>query len=148
LHALQKQGQTPKAMVDRAWRSYMASRLLEKRLADEIVALVRVALERLELLSESVDVLLGGGLFSSGSELLFRAVEQRLAAIAPHARPRVTDSPPIVGAALLGLDELAAGERAQARLRRELKRIFASARKEEQRRQARPRSNARPARHH
>jgi hypothetical protein len=37
----------------------------------------------------------------------------------------VTDSPPIVGAALLGLDELAADAHAQARLRRELGDVFA-----------------------
>jgi len=32
----------------------------------------------------------------------------------------VTSSPPVVGAALLGLDELQAGQDAQARARREL----------------------------
>jgi N-acetylglucosamine kinase-like BadF-type ATPase len=101
----------------------VAAEILE-RLADEIVALVRVALHRLALTNDSVDVLLGGGLFLSGSALLVRAVEERLAAVAPRATARVTDSPPIVGAALLGLDELAADADAQARLRRELGQAF------------------------
>jgi N-acetylglucosamine kinase-like BadF-type ATPase len=102
----------------------VAAEILE-RLADEVVALVRVALQRLELIDEPVDVLLGGGLFLSGSELLARAVEERLAELAPRAVAHVTDSPPIVGAALLGLDELAADAHAQARLRRELGDVFA-----------------------
>ena len=108
-----------------------AAASIVERLADEIVALVRVALERLALLDESVEVLLGGGLFLSGSELLFRDVEERLIEVAPKARPRVTDSPPIVGAALLGLDELAAGGEANARLRRELTEAFTQARRDE-----------------
>jgi N-acetylglucosamine kinase-like BadF-type ATPase len=102
----------------------VAAEILE-RLADEIVALVRVALERLELTDESVDVLLGGGLFLSGSAFLVNAVEERLAAVAPRAAARVTDSPPIVGAVLLGLDELEAGGDAQERARSELAAAFA-----------------------
>ncbi|HYY03562.1 MAG TPA: BadF/BadG/BcrA/BcrD ATPase family protein [Gaiellaceae bacterium] len=101
----------------------VAAEILE-RLADEIVALVRVALQRLELANERVDVLLGGGLFLSGSAFLVGAVEERLAAVAPRATARVTDSPPIVGAALLGLDQLAADADAQARLRMELSEAF------------------------
>jgi N-acetylglucosamine kinase-like BadF-type ATPase len=102
----------------------VAAEILE-RLADEIIALVRVALERLELTNMSVDVLLGGGLFLSGSAFLVRAVEERLVAVAPHAVARVTDSPPIVGAALLGLDEIAADGEAQERARSELGTAFA-----------------------
>ena len=102
----------------------VAGEILE-RLADEIVALVRVALQRLDLADDSTDVLLGGGLFLSGSAFLVRAVEERLAAVATRARARVTDSPPIVGAALLGLDELAAGGEAQERARSELGAAFA-----------------------
>jgi N-acetylglucosamine kinase-like BadF-type ATPase len=97
----------------------VAAEIVE-RLADEIVALVRVALTRLSLLGESVEVLLGGGLFLSGSEILFREVEARLAGVAPLARPQVSDSPPIVGAALLGLDEVGSDAEAQLRVRREL----------------------------
>ena len=38
----------------------------------------------------------------------------------PQITARVVPEPPIVGAALLGLDELAAGPAAQARVRREM----------------------------
>jgi N-acetylglucosamine kinase-like BadF-type ATPase len=111
-------------VLDAAPSDRVAAEILE-RLADEIVALVRVALERLELTAEQVDVLLGGGLFLSGSELLIEGVEERLEATAPHAVAHVTHSPPIVGAALLGLDEVAADMQAQARLRKELGEAFA-----------------------
>jgi hypothetical protein len=90
------------------------------RLTDEVVALVRVALERLELTDTPVEILLGGGLTRSGDGRLVGAVEAGLDEVAPAATVHVTSSPPIVGAALLGLDELQAGAAAQTRLRQEL----------------------------
>lgn len=111
-------------VLDLAPRDAVAAEIVE-HLADEIGALVRVSLERLDLMHEAVDVLLGGGLFLSGSAFLIGAVEGRLAAAAPHAKAQVTDSPPIVGAALLGLDAVAANVDAQERLRRELGNAFA-----------------------
>jgi N-acetylglucosamine kinase-like BadF-type ATPase len=102
----------------------VAAEIVE-RLADEVVALVRVALERLTLSDASVEVLLGGGMFRSRSTFLFAAIEARLAEIAPRATPHVTDSPPIVGAALLALDQVAADRDAQARVRRELGELVA-----------------------
>jgi len=96
------------------------ARSILARQTDEIVALVRVALERLELTTAPVEVLLGGGLTRSGDGRLIAAVQAGLEPIAPAATARVASSPPIVGAALLGLDELEAGADAQGRLRREL----------------------------
>jgi hypothetical protein len=55
----------------------------------------------------------------SGYDRLIEGVRDGLAEVAPLARAHVTSSPPIVGAALLGLDELEAGADAQARARRE-----------------------------
>jgi N-acetylglucosamine kinase-like BadF-type ATPase len=91
-----------------------------ERLADEIVALTRVSIERLELSSEPVEVLLGGGLIRADDGSLVAAVEATLSEIAPSATVRAASSPPIVGAALLGLDEFGANSEAQERLRREL----------------------------
>jgi N-acetylglucosamine kinase-like BadF-type ATPase len=90
------------------------------RLAAEIVALVRVALERLELTATPVEVLLGGGLTRSGDGRLIGAVQAALKEVAPAASVHATSSPPIVGAALLGLDRLEADTEAQARARHEL----------------------------
>jgi N-acetylglucosamine kinase-like BadF-type ATPase len=94
------------------------------RLAKEVVTMIRVILERLELTQEPVPVALGGGLMQSGDERLIGAVKAGLARVAPAVSVHVTSSPPIVGAALLGLDELDAGAGAQERLRRELGQVF------------------------
>jgi N-acetylglucosamine kinase-like BadF-type ATPase len=104
-------------------RSDSVARGILERLAAEIVALTRVSLARLELTGE-VEVLLGGGLIQAGDGLLVVAVETGLGEIAPTATVRATSSPPIVGAALLGLDHFRANAEAQQRLRRELADAF------------------------
>ena len=75
------------------------------------------ALRRLELLGEPVTVVLGGGVLTAGHSVLLDRVTGLLADVAPKAVPRVVDVPPVVGAALLGLDHTAAGASAQERLR-------------------------------
>jgi N-acetylglucosamine kinase-like BadF-type ATPase len=95
-----------------------------EQLAEEVVTMVRVTLERLGLTEEPVEVALGGGLMQSGDIRLIGAVEVGLRLVAPAATLHVTGSPPIVGAALLGLDQLGAGAQAQQRLREELAERF------------------------
>jgi N-acetylglucosamine kinase-like BadF-type ATPase len=90
------------------------------RQAAEVVAMSLAALDRLGLTHERVDVVLGGGVLQSGNDRLLRGVENGLHDVGPALLVRVASSPPIVGAALLGLDELSAGADAQARLRAEL----------------------------
>jgi N-acetylglucosamine kinase-like BadF-type ATPase len=90
------------------------------RLADEISAFAAVAIERLELTGEEFEVVLGGGLVRRGPGRLVGAVRRQVAAVAPGAHVLVADAPPIAGAALLALDDLAASAEAKARLRREL----------------------------
>ncbi|MFI5533307.1 N-acetylglucosamine kinase [Kitasatospora sp. NPDC051853] len=87
------------------------------RQADEIVRLAAVALRRLDLLAQAAPVVLGGGVLAARHPLLLDNVIARLAATAPLAEPRVVVAPPVLGAALLGLDHLAAGATAQQRLR-------------------------------
>jgi N-acetylglucosamine kinase-like BadF-type ATPase len=94
------------------------------KLADEVIALARVTLSRLELTSEPVEVLLGGGVLQSVDGDLLAAIEDGLRAVGPSITVRPTATPAIVGAALLGLDELEAAPEAQARLRRELGEAF------------------------
>ena len=90
------------------------------RLASEVVALARVSLERLDLTNEPTEVLLGGGLLRAGDGRLLAAIDAGMREVAPAVSVRATASPPIVGAALLGLDELGAGPEAQTRIRAEL----------------------------
>ena len=94
------------------------------RLAEEVVTMIRVTLERLDLTDRAVPVALGGGLMQSGDARLIGAIKAGLARVAPAAGVHVTGSPPIVGAALLGLDELGAGTEAQQRLRHEFRELL------------------------
>jgi N-acetylglucosamine kinase-like BadF-type ATPase len=95
-----------------------------RHLASEVIALARVALTRLELTREPVEVLLGGGVLQDVDGDLLVAIDSGLREAAPNVTVRPTASAAIVGAALLGLDELEAGPEAQARLRRELGAAF------------------------
>lgn len=88
-----------------------------ERMADEIVAMARVAITRLGLEPAPVPVVLGGGVMRAGWALLSGRVEAGIAAVAPRARPRLVDEPPVVGAALSGLDALGAPAGAHATLR-------------------------------
>jgi N-acetylglucosamine kinase-like BadF-type ATPase len=90
------------------------------RLASEVAALARVALVRLGLAEQPVEVVLGGGLLQSGGGGLVKAIEAQLRTVGAAITVRVASSPPVVGAALLGLDELGAGFEEQRRLRDEL----------------------------
>jgi hypothetical protein len=60
----------------------------------------------------------------SGDHRLISAVASGLHDVAPAAIVKATSSPPVVGAALLGLDELEAGPEAQRRAREELTNAF------------------------
>jgi N-acetylglucosamine kinase-like BadF-type ATPase len=94
-----------------------------RRLAAEVVALGRVALKRLGLSDEPAEVLLGGGVLQDADGDLLAAIAGGLREHAPKATVRPTASPAIVGAALLGLDELAASPEAQRRLRAEFEEV-------------------------
>jgi N-acetylglucosamine kinase-like BadF-type ATPase len=102
-----------------AERDAVAAGILD-RLADEVVALARVALTRLDLTRTPVEVLLGGGLLAAATPRLVHGIADGLRAVGPAIVPRVVAAPPIVGAALLGLDELGAEPGAHARARAEL----------------------------
>jgi N-acetylglucosamine kinase-like BadF-type ATPase len=90
------------------------------RLAGEIVALARAALTRLGLERRPVEVVLGGGLLRAGNPRLEAAVVAGLADVGGAVSVHTTAAPPVVGAALLGLDRLGSGEEAKERARREL----------------------------
>ncbi len=86
------------------------AREIATRLGDEVVALARVALRRLELTDRDPEVVLGGGLMRACPRRLDRGGSPRgSSAVAPAAEVRLATNAPIVGAALLGLDELGAG---------------------------------------
>src|SRR5665647_2759158 len=97
------------------------------RQADEVVALVVSAARRLHLVRRDVEVVLGGGLIRAGDGSFLGRIQAGIRSAVPAARTKPLDVPPVVGAALLGLDRIGgvssaagAGAGAAARLRRTL----------------------------
>jgi hypothetical protein len=77
-----------------------------RRLVDEVAAFVRVAAARLELETEAVEVVLGGGLLQHAAPELIAEISAHVHATMPHAFVHPTAVSAIVGSALLALDEL------------------------------------------
>ncbi|GAA0404311.1 N-acetylglucosamine kinase [Acrocarpospora corrugata] len=87
------------------------------RMAEEVALLGTVAMRRAGLLESRCEVVLGGGVLTARDPLLTALIEERYAAAAPHATLIVTEVPPIVGAALYGLDHFGAPPAAYDRVR-------------------------------
>ena len=79
---------------------------LVHRQAVEIALLVTNALERLSLTTAEPEVVLGGGMLTSGEALLVDVVVELILKTAPQARISVVQDAPILGSALLGLEAL------------------------------------------
>jgi hypothetical protein len=75
------------------------------------------AMRRLDLTGQATPVILGGGVITARNPRLLDSITRQLVAAAPRAQVRVIDVPPVVGAALLGLDQVDAPPAAEARLR-------------------------------
>jgi N-acetylglucosamine kinase-like BadF-type ATPase len=90
---------------------------LVRRQAEEVVALAVAAMRRLGVLGEPIPVVLGGGVLTAGHPQLMDEIDSRLSDAAPLAEPRVVRTPPVVGAALLGLDRIDAAPDVRERLR-------------------------------
>jgi N-acetylglucosamine kinase-like BadF-type ATPase len=91
-----------------------------RRLADEVVTFATAAMRRLDLLDESPDVVLGGGLMRAASPDVIARIASGVQEVASRAKVIAVKTGPIVGAALLGLDEMGAGVAAGERVRIEL----------------------------
>jgi N-acetylglucosamine kinase-like BadF-type ATPase len=83
----------------------------------EVVAMAGAAIGRLGLAGLDVEVVCGGGLFSRDAPAFGERIRAELAGLAPAARLTQLTAPPVVGAALLGLDRLGAPPGAAERLR-------------------------------
>ena len=90
---------------------------LVRRQAEEVVALAVAAMRRLGVLGEAIPVVLGGGVLTAGHAPLMDEIVRLLARQAPLAEATVVRAPPVVGAALLGLDRWGAPPEVRTRLR-------------------------------
>ena len=92
------------------------------RLADELVAMAGALIRRLRMTEINPEVVLGGGVFGATDPAFYARIEAGVKAVAPEASIVRLTAPPVLGAALLGLDRLAASgstePAADARLRK------------------------------
>ncbi len=93
------------------------ARSIVDRQADEIATMAATAIRRLRMSRLDVHVVLGGGIFRTPFASFFERIGQGIGLIAPRAAVTVLQAPPVVGAALLGLDRVGASRAAKARLR-------------------------------
>ncbi len=98
------------------------ARAVVVRQADEVCAMATVAARNLGLVDGGpggapVPVVLGGSVLAARNPLLTGAIAERIAAPLPRAEIRIIDAPPVLGAALLGLDRSGASATSPARLR-------------------------------
>ncbi|MGW5241480.1 N-acetylglucosamine kinase [Monashia sp. NPDC004114] len=87
----------------------VALRVVQQQ-ADEICALARVCLERLDPAPDSATtVVLAGGVLAAREPVLLDPVTRGLAALGRPTQPVLLLAPPVLGAAVIGLREHAAG---------------------------------------
>ncbi|HET9614522.1 MAG TPA: BadF/BadG/BcrA/BcrD ATPase family protein, partial [Candidatus Limnocylindrales bacterium] len=79
------------------------------RLADELVSMAAALARRTRLVRRVPEVVLGGGVFRTDDAAFHARLRAGIAAAIPGACVVRLASPPVLGAALLGLDELAPG---------------------------------------
>jgi N-acetylglucosamine kinase-like BadF-type ATPase len=109
-----------RVLLDAAAEGDGPAREAADTLADEIVAFIRAAVVRLELQDEPVEVVLGGGIFETTDAGFHARVAAGVHAVAPRAVLVRLDAPPVLGAALIGLDAEDAPARSLAALRQAL----------------------------
>jgi N-acetylglucosamine kinase-like BadF-type ATPase len=93
------------------------ARSIVDRQADEVVTMAATAIRRLHMSKLDVDVVLGGGIFRNDDEVFFRRIREGLRTVAPLAQVELLQAPPVMGAALIGLDQAGAPRAARSRLR-------------------------------
>jgi N-acetylglucosamine kinase-like BadF-type ATPase len=76
------------------------------RLADELATMATAIIRRLHLARRDPVVVLAGGVFRARDASLEARIAAGIQAVAPAATIRRLDAPPVLGAALLGLDRL------------------------------------------
>lgn len=90
---------------------------LVRHQAEEIAVMALTVMRRLGLTELATPVVLGGGVMRGRNASLTQQITDLVTAGAPHATVHIVDVPPVVGAALLGLDHTGAPPGAERRLR-------------------------------
>jgi len=106
-----------RVLLDAAADGDALAREAADMLADEVAAFVRASVIRLDLQDEAVEVVLGGGVFDTDDVAFHERVAAGVHEVAPRAVLLRLDAPPVLGAALIGLDAIGAAPTALAAVR-------------------------------
>ena len=79
------------------------------RLADELAGMAAALIRRLRLARLAPDIVLAGGVFRTSDDAFHGRLAGNIKAVAPDARLIRLAAPPVLGAALIGLDRLVLG---------------------------------------
>lgn len=107
-------------VFDAARRRDRVAREILDRVADEIVAFSAAAITRLRISRRDVEVILGGGIFRANDGAFHKRIRTGIRKVAPDAVISRLEAPPVLGAALIALDEIGARPSDGAGLRRTL----------------------------
>lgn len=88
-----------------------------ERQTDEVATMATAAIRKLGMVRLDVHVVLGGGIFRNPFAAFYERIEDGVHGVCPTARITILAAPPVVGAALLGLDRVGASKAAKARVR-------------------------------
>jgi N-acetylglucosamine kinase-like BadF-type ATPase len=106
-----------RVLLDAAADGDQPARQAADMLADEVSTFARAAINRLGVRDLEVEVVLGGGVFDTDDAAFHARVADGIQDAAPRAILRRLSAPPVLGAALLGLDAIGADDAAKDRLR-------------------------------
>jgi N-acetylglucosamine kinase-like BadF-type ATPase len=82
------------------------ARSIIDRLADELVRMATALIRRLHMTRLDPEVVLAGGVFRATDAEFYERIESGIRTVAPKARTVRLQAPPVLGAALIGLDRL------------------------------------------
>lgn len=85
------------------------ARTILTRLSTELVEMACALMRRLRLTRLDPEVVLAGGVFHAEDPIFYREIEAGVSAVAPKATIVRLAAPPVLGAALIGLDRLSPG---------------------------------------
>jgi N-acetylglucosamine kinase-like BadF-type ATPase len=93
-------------VIDVAREGDAVAQEIARRAGRELAESALAVAHRLTMESESFDLVLAGGVFRCGYDLLTDTLADKVMASAPKAKLVLLDTPPVIGAVLLGFDSL------------------------------------------
>ena len=114
---VERLSELPPLVFEAAVDGDAVAREIVDRQADEVVTMAGTAIRRLRMARLDVEVVLGGGIFRNRDDAFFDRIREGLRRVAPASSIVPLAAPPVVGAALIGLELAGAGPAARRALR-------------------------------